>query len=207
MTRKKMPVEIVKATFSPKISADEAKKVFTATESIISQVVEYKNETERSHILKAVLDFMESEGIATAYLLNKDVLIDVLTGAKKLKAECDTWQQEYKLAAAANKQLVEKLDSKCDTCPTVEGLKSRTVEGLKSRNELLETLLFAVVRNSGVLPLGIALKKTEDEIADKTLETIDILKETVDIPKMTELRNKAVERRKERNNETRKKKV
>lgn len=199
MTRKKMPVEIVKATFSPKISADEAKKVFMTTESVISQVVEYRNETERSHILKAVSDFMESEGIDTAYLLNKDALIDVLTGAKKLKAECDTWQQEYKLAAAANKQLVEKLDSKCDTCPTVEGLKSR--------NELLETLLFAVVRNSGVLPLGIALKKTEDEIADKTLETIDMLKETVDIPKMTELRNKAVERRKEGNNETRKKKV
>ena len=199
MTRKKMPVEIVKATFSPKISVDEAKEVFTATESVISQVIEYRNETERSHILKAVLDFMESEGIATAYLLNKDVLTDILTGAKKLKTECDTWQQEYKLAAAANKQLVEKLDSKCDTCPTVEGLKSR--------NELLETLLFAVVRKSGVLPLGIALKKTEDEIADKTLETIDMLKETVDIPKMTELRNKAVERRKEGNNETRKKKV
>lgn len=199
MTKKKMPVEIVKATFSPKISVDEAKKVFTATESVISQVVEYRNEMERSHILKAVLDFMESEGIATAYLLNKDVLTDILTGAKKLKTECDTWQQEYKLAAAANKQLVEKLDSKCDTCPTVDGLKSR--------NELLETLLFAVVRNSGVLPLGIALKKTEDEIADKTLETIDMLKETVDIPKMTELRNKAVERRKEGNNETRKKKV
>lgn len=199
MTRKKMPVEIVKATFSPKISVDEAKEVFTATESAISQVVEYRNEMERSHILKAVLDFMKSEGIATAYLLNKDVLTDILTGAKKLKTECDTWQQEYKLAAAANKQLAEKLDSKCDTCPTVEGLKSR--------NELLETLLFAVVRNSGVLPLGIALKKTEDEIADKTLETIDMLKETVDIPKMTELRNKAVERRKEGNNETRKKKV
>lgn len=199
MTKKKMPVEIVEATFSPKISVDEAKKVFTATESAISQVVEYRNEMERSHILKAVLDFMESEGIATAYLLNKDVLTGVLTGAKKLKTECDTWRQEYKLAAAANKQLVEKLDSKCDTCPTVEGLKSR--------NELLETLLFAVVRNSGVLPLGIALKKTEDEIADKTLETIDMLKETVDIPKMTELRNKAVERRKEGNNETRKKKV
>lgn len=200
MTRKKMPVEIVKATFSPKISVDEAKEVFTATESAISQVVEYRNETEHSHILKAVSDFMESEGIATAYLLNKDVLTDILTGAKKLKTECDTWQQEYKLAAAAaNKQLVEKLDSKCDTCPAVEGLKSR--------NELLETLLFAVVRNSGVLPLGIALKKTEDEIADKTLETIDMLKETVDISKMSELRNKAVERRKEGNNEKRKKKV
>lgn len=199
MTRKKMPIEIVKAMSSPKISADEAKKVFTATESVISQVVEYRNETERSHILKAVLDFMESEGIATAYLLNKDVLTDILTGAKKLKTECDTWQQEYKLAAAANKQLAEKLDSKCDTCPTVEGLKDS--------NELLEVLLFAVVRNSGVLPLGIALKKTEDEIADKTLETIDMLKETVDIPKMTELRNKAVERRKEGNNEKRKKKV
>lgn len=201
MARKKMLVEIVRATFSPKVSVNEAKDVFQATEStrVASQVIEYRNETEYNHILKAVLDYMESEGIATAYLLNKDVLTDVLTGAKKLKTECDTWQQEYKLAAAANKQLVAKLDSKCDTCPEVERLKSR--------NELLEVLLFAVVRNSGVLPLGLALKKTEDEIADKTLETIGVLEETVDIPKMTELRNKAVERRKEGDNETRKKNV
>lgn len=197
----KTPIEVIRATFSPKVTIEEAQGVFkaSATDKTVSQVIEYQNDIERDHILNAVSDFMKSNGISTAYLLNKDVLTDILTGAKKLKTECDTWQQEYKLAAAANKQLVEKLDSKCDTCPTVEGLKSR--------NELLETLLFAVVRNSGVLPLGIALKKTEDEIADKTLETIDILKETVDIPKMTELRNKAVKRRKEGNNEKRKKKV
>lgn len=197
----KMPIEVIRATFSPKVTIEEAQGVFkaSAADKTVSQVIEYQNDIERDHILNAVSDFMKSNGISTAYLLNKDVLTDTLTGAKKLKAECDTWQQEYKLAAAANKQLVEKLDSKCDTCPTVEGLKDS--------NELLEVLLFAVVRNSGVLPLGIALKKTEDEIADKTLETIDMLKETVDIPKMTELRNKAVERRKEGNNEKRKKKV
>lgn len=111
---------------------------------------------------------------------------------KRLTQERDSWQQEYKLAAAANKQFAASLDKKCDTCPAVERIEQQRRE--------LEIMLFAVIRNSCVLPIGIQLKKTEEEISEKVFETIDAMRKQVDFDKMTEIMNRAT-RRKGGNNE------
>ena len=193
----KMPIEVIRATFSPKVTIEEAQGVFnaSATDKTVSQVIEYQNDIERDYILNAVSDFMKSNGISTAYLLNKDVLTDILIGGNKIAIERDSWKKEYKLAAAANKQLTEALDRKCDTCPAMERLQKE--------RDLFELMLFAVVRNSGVLSLGLTLHKTEEEISEKTFETIDELKKMIDIQKITEIMNQATRRRKGDNNEKR----
>ncbi len=49
-----------------------------------------------------------------------------------------------------------------------------------------EVLLFAVVR-SAVLPIGLALHKTEAEITAKTWETIEAMRKTVDADKIRAL--------------------
>lgn len=49
-----------------------------------------------------------------------------------------------------------------------------------------EVLLFAVVR-SAVLPIGLALHKTEAEITAKTWETIEAMRKTVDTDKIRAL--------------------
>ena len=50
----------------------------------------------------------------------------------------------------------------------------------------LEALLFAFVWNRATYPLGKQLGKSEDEIADKTLETMEAAANMVDIPKVRE---------------------
>lgn len=70
-------------------------------------------------------------------------------------------------------------------------------EALK-RCEELETLLFAFVWNRATFPLGQQLGKTEDEIADKTLETMEAAANMVDIPKVKEQLLAARQRRKKK---------
>ena len=65
--------------------------------------------------------------------------------------------------------------SKCKNC--------RKVARLERKLEEAKLLLFAVVRNSAVLPLGVKLGKTEKEISEKTFETIVEIKKTVDYAK------------------------
>lgn len=65
--------------------------------------------------------------------------------------------------------------SKCKTC--------RKVTRLERKLEEAQLLLFAVVRNTAVLPLGVKLGKTEKEISEKTFETIVEIKKTVDYEK------------------------
>ena len=72
--------------------------------------------------------------------------------------ELETYKQEYRLAAAANKQLANAL------------YKAR------EENKMLRLQIFAFVRNSAVLPVGIRLCKSEQEITDKTFETIEAAK-------------------------------
>ena len=105
------------------------------------------------------------------------------TSIEKLVAERDSWKQEYNLTVAANKQLAEAL------------------EKLQQERDLLELMLFAAVRNSGVLEIGVKLNKTEEEISEKTFETIDAIKKIINVPKMTEIMNRATRRRKGDNNE------
>lgn len=65
--------------------------------------------------------------------------------------------------------------SKCKNC--------RKVARLERKLEETQLLLFAVVRNTAVLPLGVKLGKTEKEISEKTFETIVEIKKTVDYAK------------------------
>ena len=78
--------------------------------------------------------------------------------------------------------------SKCDEC---------LITTLKERIEHLETTVFAIVWNNGVAPVGMRLGKSEAEIADMTLETIDeIEKMIIYYPKMRERLQGAKERKK-----------
>ena len=56
-------------------------------------------------------------------------------------------------------------------------------KALERKLEEAQLLLFAVVRNTAVLPLGVKLGKTEKEISEKTFETIVEIKKTVDYAK------------------------
>lgn len=60
-----------------------------------------------------------------------------------------------------------------------------------------ELLLFAVVRFILVLPIGVRLKKSEQEISEKTFETIERISEKVDKARMRELMNLAKDGRNE----------
>lgn len=61
------------------------------------------------------------------------------------------------------------------------------VERLQRKMERLEVVLFAVVRNNAVLPLGLRLGKSEEEISRMTLATIDSIAKKINYKKMREL--------------------
>lgn len=88
----------------------------------------------------------------------------------------------------ANEYLVKKLDERCDTCPEFEQLKQE--------NKMLRLMMFAFVRNSAVLPFGLRLGKSEQEITDKTFETIAEAKKMLDVEKMKALMNLATDKEK-----------
>ena len=77
--------------------------------------------------------------------------------------ELETYKQEYRLAAAANKQLADALDK------------------AREENKMLRLQMFAFVRNAAVLPVGIRLCKSEQEITDKTFEAIEAAKAMLDV--------------------------
>ena len=77
--------------------------------------------------------------------------------------ELETYEQEYRLAAAANRQLADALDK------------------AREENKMLRLQIFAFVRNSAVLPVGRNLHKSEQEITDKTFETIEAAKAMLDV--------------------------
>ena len=79
-----------------------------------------------------------------------------------------------------------------------KGKQQTALEEALNRCEELETLLFAFVWNRATFPLGQQLGKTEDEIADKTLETMEAAANMVDIPKVRERLLAARQRRKKK---------
>ena len=87
--------------------------------------------------------------------------------------ELETYKQEYRLAAAANKQLADALDK------------------AREENKMLRLQIFAFVRNSAVLPVGRNLHKSDQEITDKTFETIEAAKAMLDVEAVKELMNLA----------------
>lgn len=89
------------------------------------------------------------------------------------KKDYDSIYNEYKLAITANNQLADKLS-----------------ESEKKAKDL-QLQLFAFVRNSCVAPVGLKLKKTQQEITDKTFETIREAQKIIDSGKMRAFMNLA----------------
>lgn len=113
---------------------------------------------------------------------------------KKTQIERDTYKSEYNLAIAANKQLAANNAKTCINCQEVA---ENDIMCIKCHEEIvkrLRLLLFAVVRNSTVAPIGYQLKKTEEEITNKTFETIKDAEKIVDFEKMRKFMNLASEK-------------
>ena len=87
-----------------------------------------------------------------------------------------------RLAAAANKQLADALDK------------------AREENKMLRLQIFAFVRNSAVLPVGRRLNKSEQEITDKTFETIEAAKNMIDVEAVKAAMNLATKRENRFNN-------
>lgn len=88
----------------------------------------------------------------------------------------ETYKQEYRLAAAANKQLADALDK------------------AREENKMLRLQMFAFVRNAAVLPVGVRLHKSEQEITDKTFETIEAAKAMLDVEAVKAAMNLATDK-------------
>lgn len=105
---------------------------------------------------------------------------------KESLAELESKRVEIKSLKAENAELRARLDERCDTCPAFEALKQK--------NKDLHLLLFAFVRNSAVLPVGLTLGKSEQEITDKTFETIAEARKMLDVDKIRAAMNLATEK-------------
>lgn len=66
--------------------------------------------------------------------------------------------------------------SKCKVC--------RKVARLERKLEETYVMLFAVVRNAAVLPMGRKLGKSEKDISEKTFETIAEIRKAIDYTAM-----------------------
>lgn len=66
-----------------------------------------------------------------------------------------------------------------DNCTKMHLLQAENAE-LTRKARQLELTLFLVVRNFKVLPVGLNLRKTQEEITDMTLETIEKIKQSID---------------------------
>lgn len=98
---------------------------------------------------------------------------DIQEAEKVAEQEYNSFYNEYKLAITANNQLTDKL--------------SKSEKKVKD----LQLQLFAFVRNSCVAPVGLKLKKTQQEITDKTFETIREAQKIIDSGKMRAFMNLA----------------
>lgn len=67
----------------------------------------------------------------------------------------------------------------------------RKIMELNAEIKMLRLQMFAFVRNSAVLPVGRCLNKSEQEITDKTFETIEAAKAMLDVEAVKELMNLA----------------
>ena len=90
--------------------------------------------------------------------------------------ELQTYKDEYHLAAAANKQLADALDK------------------AREENKMLRLQIFAFVRNSAVLPVSRLLNRSEQEITDKTFETIEAAKAMLDVEAVRAAMNLATDK-------------
>ncbi len=126
--------------------------------------------------------------------MSKDIFINIRISLPKktddefTKADIKELTQNYKeqfaqqpsLKAKFNIGFVDKLQQLADKLAAKE-----------KESDKLRLLLFAFVRNSRVAAVGYSLKKSEQEITDKTFETIKEAEKILDFAKMQELMNLA----------------
>ena len=75
---------------------------------------------------------------------------------------------------AARYHVTQKTISKILNAPDV-------LDKVREENKMLRLQMFAFVRNSVILPVGVHMHKSEQEITDKTFETIEAAKNMLDI--------------------------
>jgi len=137
---------------------------------------EHQKEIALNSIVKSLEYWLEGKrAVSPDVEIPVVFLQELLTFIQSQAADLATYKQEYKLAAAANKGLSAALD------------KER--EGNKS----LRLQIFAFVRNSSVLYYGLKEGKTQQEITDITLETIEEAKKMLDVERMRAFLNLATD--------------
>lgn len=121
----------------------------------------------------------------------EECILDIIKGlgggersATKAEVEAEMWRrialrekkltEENEILRAELEQLkkVKYIFSTVDYCSDDLAKALEENGELKEKVEDLETMIFAFVWNRGVAPVGKHLGKTEEEIADKVLETI-----------------------------------
>lgn len=88
-------------------------------------------------------------------------------------AKCGFW---HKWLGKEELKLYAKKESKDEVIALLEAENAE----LTRKARQLELTLFLVVRNFKVLPVGLSLRKTQEEITDMTLETIEKIKQSID---------------------------
>ena len=107
------------------------------------------------------------------------------------KSRVDCWGQEWTIRRMASckackralPKQARRLESyKDETRLAAENKQlSDVLDKVREENKMLRLQMFAFVRNSVVLPVGVHLHKSEQEITDKTFEAIEAAKNMLDI--------------------------
>lgn len=102
-------------------------------------------------------------------------------------------------------RLVEEKRALDEKIVKLHGFLSRNsgedaLDKAREENKMLRLQIFAFVRNSAVLPVGRRLNKSEQEITDKTFETIEAAKNMIDVEAVKAAMNLATKRENRFNN-------
>ena len=108
---------------------------------------------------------------------------------------CKRAQSKQESADAVNLEVAKSLNSELSIAlfkaEHDRDRYKRKIMELNAENKMLRLQIFAFVRNSAVLPVGRSLNKNEQEITDKTFETIEAAKAMLDVEAVKELMNLA----------------
>ena len=139
------------------------------------------------------------------------------------KSRIDKWGQEVPITRMASSKACKKAEPKRESADAVnlqvaKSLNSelsialfkaehdrdrykRKIMELNAENKMLRLQIFAFVRNSAVLPVGRRLNKSEQEITDKTFETIEAAKNMIDVEAVKTAMNLATKKENRFNND------
>lgn len=96
--------------------------VFNYHETMISHIVEARENKEFEYICSEIQDFIERENIDICFVINKDELIDCLQEHKKLKIQLEEVEELNKKLAEHSQSVDKALD---DSCETIRNLKKQ----------------------------------------------------------------------------------